>query len=51
MAETYQAGSERHGLFTEDGTDELSISGVSWVEMLQEDGKINEAEIHPEILD
>ena len=50
MAETLlELGSEKawivHG---GDGTDELSISGVSWVEMLQEDGKINEAEIHPE---
>ena len=50
MAETLlELGSEKawivHG---GDGTDELSISGVSWVEMLQEDGKINSLEIHPE---
>jgi anthranilate phosphoribosyltransferase len=49
MAETLKAlGSERawlvHG---EDGTDELSISGVSHVARL-EDGAVSEMEIHPE---
>ncbi|WGW03141.1 anthranilate phosphoribosyltransferase [Tropicibacter oceani] len=50
MAETLgQLGSERawlvHG---SDGTDELSIAGVSWVAALEEDGSIREAELHPE---
>ena len=50
MAETLgQLGSERawlvHG---SDGTDELAISGVSWLAALEEDGTIREAEIHPE---
>ncbi|HHL21365.1 MAG TPA: anthranilate phosphoribosyltransferase [Aliiroseovarius sp.] len=49
MAETLAAlGSERawlvHG---SDGTDELSIAGVSWVAAL-EDGAIREFELHPE---
>ena len=50
MAETLgQLGSERawlvHG---SDGTDELSIAGVSWVAALEADGTVREAEIHPE---
>ncbi|MFZ7089682.1 anthranilate phosphoribosyltransferase [Primorskyibacter sp. 2E233] len=50
MAETLgQLGSERawlvHG---SDGTDELSIAGVSWVAALEEDGSIHESELHPE---
>lgn len=50
MAETLgQLGSERawlvHG---SDGTDELTITGVSWVAALEEDGTIREVEIHPE---
>ena len=50
MAETLgQLGSERawlvHG---SDGTDELAISGISWVAALEEDGTIREAELHPE---
>ncbi|PYG34419.1 anthranilate phosphoribosyltransferase [Pelagimonas varians] len=50
MAETLgQLGSERawlvHG---SDGTDELAISGISWVAALEEDGSIKEAEVHPE---
>ncbi|WP_299924752.1 anthranilate phosphoribosyltransferase [uncultured Pelagimonas sp.] len=50
MAETLgQLGSERawlvHG---SDGTDELAISGISWVAALEEDGSIHEAELHPE---
>ncbi|TNF18911.1 MAG: anthranilate phosphoribosyltransferase [Rhodobacteraceae bacterium] len=49
MAETLQAlGSERawlvHG---SDGTDELSIAGVSWVSAL-ENGTITDRELHPE---
>lgn len=50
MAETLGAlGSERawlvHG---SDGTDELTITGVSWVTTLEEDGTIREVELHPE---
>lgn len=50
MAETLgQLGSERawlvHG---SDGTDELSIAGVSWVAVLEVDGTVREAEVHPE---
>ncbi|MGX9354422.1 anthranilate phosphoribosyltransferase [Roseobacteraceae bacterium S113] len=49
MAETLQAlGSERawlvHG---SDGTDELAISGVSWVAALDESG-VSDMEVHPE---
>ena len=49
MAETLgRLGSERawlvHG---SDGTDELTITGVSWVAAL-EDGTVKEAELHPE---
>lgn len=49
MAETLgQLGSERawlvHG---SDGTDELTITGISWIAAL-EDGTIREAELHPE---
>jgi len=50
MAETLgQLGSERawlvHG---SDGTDELTITGISWVATLEEDGSIREVELHPE---
>ena len=50
MAETLGAlGSDKawlvHG---SDGTDELTITGVSWVASLEEDGTIREAELHPE---
>ena len=50
MAETLKAlGSEAawlvHG---SDGTDEMTITGVTWVAMLGEDGTIAETEIHPE---
>ena len=50
MAETLgQLGSERAWLVHGgDGTDELSISGISWVAALEEDGQIREAELHPE---
>ncbi len=50
MAETLgQLGSERawlvHG---SDGTDELTITGISWIATLEEDGAVREAELHPE---
>ena len=50
MAETLSAlGSEKawlvHGA---DGTDELSVAGISWVVKLSEDGRLEETEIHPE---
>ena len=50
MAETLgQLGSERawlvHG---SDGTDELTITGISWVAALEEDGSVKEIELHPE---
>lgn len=50
MAETLGAlGSERawlvHG---SDGTDELTITGVSWIAALEEDGQVKEVELHPE---
>ncbi|MBO9401650.1 anthranilate phosphoribosyltransferase [Shimia sp. R9_3] len=50
MAETLgQLGSERawlvHG---SDGTDELTITGVSWVSALEIDGTVKDVELHPE---
>lgn len=50
MAETLgQLGSERawlvHG---SDGTDELTITGVSWVSALEADGSVKDIELHPE---
>ncbi|UWQ38966.1 anthranilate phosphoribosyltransferase [Leisingera aquaemixtae] len=50
MAETLKTlGSERawlvHG---SDGTDELTITGISWVSALEEDGSIRDVELHPE---
>ena len=50
MAETLQAlGAEAawlvHG---SDGTDELTIAGVSWVAALGTDGTVQEREVHPE---
>ncbi|KIC08426.1 anthranilate phosphoribosyltransferase [Leisingera sp. ANG-M1] len=50
MAETLKAlGSERawlvHG---SDGTDELTITGTSWVSALEENGDVRDLEIHPE---
>lgn len=50
MAETLgQLGSECawlvHG---SDGTDELTITGISWVSALEEDGTIRDFELHPE---
>lgn len=50
MAETLgQLGSERawlvHG---SDGTDELTITGVSWVSALETDGSVIDVELHPE---
>ena len=50
MAETLLAlGSEKAWLVHGgDGTDELSVAGISWVAKLSEDGQIEETEIHPE---
>ncbi|WP_137700361.1 anthranilate phosphoribosyltransferase [Marimonas lutisalis] len=50
MAETLgQLGSERawlvHG---SDGTDEMTITGVTWVSALEEDGSVRDTELHPE---
>jgi anthranilate phosphoribosyltransferase len=50
MAETLgELGSDRawlvHG---SDGTDELTITGISWIAALETDGTIHEAELHPE---
>lgn len=50
MAETLGAlGSERawlvHG---SDGTDEMTITGVTWLAALERDGTIREAQLHPE---
>ena len=50
MAETLGAlGSDRawlvHG---SDGTDELTITGLSWVAALDTDGTVRELEVHPE---
>ena len=50
MAETLgQLGSERawlvHG---SDGTDELTITGISWVAALEADGSVIDVELHPE---
>ncbi|EBA17981.1 anthranilate phosphoribosyltransferase [Roseobacter sp. SK209-2-6] len=50
MAETLgQLGAERawlvHG---SDGTDEITITGISWVSSLEEDGSIRDFELHPE---
>jgi len=50
MAETLgQLGSDRawlvHG---SDGTDELTITGVSWVSALETDGRVIDFELHPE---
>lgn len=50
MAETLgQLGSERAWLvYGSDGTDELTITGISWVSALEEDGTIRDFELHPE---
>ena len=50
MAEVLgQLGSERawlvHG---SDGTDEMTITGLTWVAALEDDGSIREIELHPE---
>ncbi|MBT9384476.1 anthranilate phosphoribosyltransferase [Pseudooceanicola sp. CBS1P-1] len=50
MAETLgKLGSEKawlvHG---SDGTDELTITGISWVSALEEDGTVRDFELHPE---
>ncbi|WP_338548320.1 anthranilate phosphoribosyltransferase [Roseovarius phycicola] len=50
MAETLgRLGSERAWLVHGgDGTDELSIAGSSWVAALNEDGGVEDLEVHPE---
>ena len=50
MAETLSAlGSEKAWLVHGgDGTDEISVAGISWAVKLSEDGNIEETEIHPE---
>ena len=50
MAETLgRLGSERAWLVHGgDGTDELSIAGISYVAALEEDGSVVETELHPE---
>ena len=50
MAETLgKLGSKRawlvHG---SDGTDELTITGISWVSALKDDGSVTDMELHPE---
>ncbi|MDX1780105.1 MAG: anthranilate phosphoribosyltransferase [Thalassovita sp.] len=50
MAETLgELGSEKawlvHG---SDGTDELTITGISWVASLNEDGSVTDHEVHPD---
>lgn len=50
MAETLgQLGSERawlvHG---SDGTDEMTITGITWVAALEHDGTVRDVELHPE---
>ncbi|WP_299671065.1 anthranilate phosphoribosyltransferase [uncultured Roseobacter sp.] len=50
MAETLSAlGSEKawlvHG---SDGTDELTITGISWISALAPDGSVTDIEVHPE---
>ncbi|MDF1855442.1 anthranilate phosphoribosyltransferase [Pseudooceanicola sp.] len=50
MAETLRALGSEHAWLVHgsDGTDELTITGVSWVAALETDGAIREAELHPE---
>ena len=50
MAEVLGAlGSEKAWLVHGgDGTDELSICGLSWAAVLEEDGSVTEREVHPE---
>ena len=31
-----------------DGTDEITVTGVTWLAALEEDGSLREAELHPE---
>jgi anthranilate phosphoribosyltransferase len=50
MAETLgQLGSDRawlvHG---SDGTDEMTITGITWIAALESDGTVREVELHPE---
>ncbi|MGR3759537.1 anthranilate phosphoribosyltransferase [Roseobacteraceae bacterium NS-SX3] len=50
MAETLRALGSEHAWLVHgsDGTDELTITGISWVAALEEDGTIKEVELHPE---
>ncbi|MCT4559284.1 MAG: anthranilate phosphoribosyltransferase [Pelagimonas sp.] len=50
MAEVLGALGSEHAWLVHgsDGTDELTITGVSWVASLEEDGSIRECEVHPE---
>ncbi len=50
MAETLGALGSDHAWLVHgsDGTDELTITGVSWVAALEKDGTIREVELHPE---
>ncbi|MDU8911476.1 anthranilate phosphoribosyltransferase [Aestuariicoccus sp. MJ-SS9] len=50
MAETLGALGSEHAWLVHgsDGTDELTITGVSWIAALETDGAIREAELHPE---
>ncbi|GGB02846.1 anthranilate phosphoribosyltransferase [Allosediminivita pacifica] len=50
MAETLQQLGARRAWLVHgsDGTDEMTITGISWVVSLEEDGTLREAEIHPE---
>ncbi len=50
MAETLQQLGARRAWLVHgsDGTDEMTITGVSWVVSLEEDSTLREAEIHPE---
>ena len=50
MAETLAQLGSTHAWLVHgsDGTDELAISGISWVSALEADGSIRDVEIHPE---
>ncbi|OWU83844.1 anthranilate phosphoribosyltransferase [Oceanicola sp. 22II-s10i] len=50
MAETLGALGSEHAWLVHgsDGTDELTITGISWVAALERDGSVREVELHPE---
>lgn len=50
MAETLGALGSEHAWLVHgsDGTDEMTITGVTWLASLEKDGTIREAELHPE---